>query len=297
MALVNQAQLKCPALTARHYSVTRSDPRKGNYTDMTTPLYDSWNATLYAGNSAHHRAQDAAYLSSFTLAPTDHILDLGSGTGEFTNKLAVLVPQGLVLGVDASRSQIEYARRSKANNVEFSLGHLEALDALLEHRKFDAAISRATLHWVNEDDHPLLLRTVAAHLRPGGFMRAEFGGYGQMASVITILDDVATSLGGQKIRCFFPEAEQYRALLQQAGFDVMRGFVRLVNQTRSIPTFEALVGLLRSQPYVGYEPNLPEQNRQAFRELAEKRARTELKRADGSYDLDFVRLDLLAFSV
>jgi len=47
----------------------------------------------------------------------------------------------------------------------------------------------------------------------------------------------------------------------------------------------------------GIRAQLPEQNRQAFRELAEKRARTELKRADGSYDLDFVRLDLLAFSL
>ena len=117
-----------------------------------------------------------------------------------------------------------------------------------------------------------------------------------MARVIEILDEVATALGGLPLQCFFPTAEQYRALLEQAGFDPSLGFVRLVEQRRSVPTFEQLVGLLRSQPYVGYEPNLPSDRRQLFRERAERRAFSELRRSDGTYDLDFVRLDLLAYN-
>jgi trans-aconitate methyltransferase len=250
---------------------------------------------LYASNSAHHRAQDAAFLASFTLAPTAHVLDLGSGTGEFTNQLAALVPQGVVLGIDGSPSQVAFAQQSKATNVELCLGQLEQLDAILGTRQFDAGISRATLHWVREADHPPLLRAIGAHLRPGALVRAEFGGHGQMAQVIALLDEVATRLGGQPIQCFFPKAEQYRTLLEQAGFDLAQGFVRLAYQRRSLPTFEALIGLLRSQPYVGYEANIPAENRETFRELAEQRALSELRRPDGSYDLDFVRLDLLAF--
>ena len=95
------------------------------------------------------------------------------------------------------------------------------------------------------------------------------------------------ALGGQKICCFFPEAEQYRALLQQAGFDVTGGFVRLVQQKRNVPTFEALVGLLRSQPYVGYDTNLPEQNRRGVSGVGRKEGshRTQARRR-------FVRLGL-----
>jgi trans-aconitate 2-methyltransferase len=262
---------------------------------MSVASDDVWNASLYAKNSAHHRAQDQAFLASFTCAASDRILDLGSGTGEFTNQLAALVPNGSVVGIDSSVSQVEFASQSKSGNVIHQLGRLEELDAILGTEVFDAVISRATLHWVGEQDHPALLRAIHAHLGPTGFVRAEFGGRGQMAAVIAILDEVAMSIGGKKIGCFFPEAEEYRILLSEAGFDTARGFVRLVNQKRSVSTFEALVGILRSQPYIGYEPNLTADQRLIFRELAEKRAYTELKRADGSYDLDFVRLDFLAF--
>jgi trans-aconitate methyltransferase len=70
--------------------------------------------------------------------------------------------------------------------------------------------------------------------------------------------------------------------------------LRLVPQTRKMPTFEALVGFLRSQAFVGYQPRLSPKAWPRFREEAEARARVELKQPDGSYDLAFVRLDLLA---
>ena len=127
----------------------------------------SWNANLYAAHSAHHRAQDAEFLSSIGLQPDAKVLDLGSGTGEFTNQLAASVPQGTVLGIDSSVSQIEYARQAKARNVEYRLGRLEELESVLDENDFDAIISRATLHWVAAEEHPALLRTIRAHLCPG----------------------------------------------------------------------------------------------------------------------------------
>ena len=256
---------------------------------------DRWNAELYAANSAHHRAQDAAFLASFSLRPSAIVLDLGSGTGEFTNTLAACVPQGSVLGIDSSLSQVEFARRSKAHNVAHELGRLEDLDAVLGERCFDAAVSRATLHWVAGGDHPALLRSIRSHLRPGGLLRVEFAGHGQMASLIALLDDVATGLGGKTAEIYTPMVEEYRMQLLEAGFEVSRGFVRLAFQKRSVPSHDALLGLMRSQPYVAYEPYLPVGQRQKFREVAEQRAFNELRRSDGTYDQDFVRMDVLAF--
>jgi trans-aconitate 2-methyltransferase len=257
---------------------------------------DCWNAELYAANSAHHRAQDEAFLASFSLQPSDIVLDLGSGTGEFTNKLAACVPEGSVLGVDGSLSQVEFACRSEADNVDHELGRLEDLDAVLGDCRFDAVVSRATLHWVARGDHPALLRSIRSHLRPGGLLRVEFAGHGQMASLIALLDDIATSLAGKTAQIYAPTVEEYRTQLLEAGFELSRGFVRYAFQKRSVPSYDALVGLMRSQPYVAYEPYLPMGQRQKFREIAEQRAFNELRRGDGTYDQDFVRMDVLAFA-
>ena len=234
-------------------------------------------------------------MGSFSLQPSAIVLDLGSGTGEFTNKLAACVPEGLVLGIDGSASQVEFACRSKANNVDHELGRLEDLDVVLGERCFDAVVSRATLHWVAGVDHPALLHSIRSHLRPGGLLRVEFAGHGQMANLIALLDDVATNLGGKTAQIYTPMVEEYRTRLLDAGFELARGFVRYAFQKRSVPGYDALLGLMRSQPYVAYEHYLPVGQRQKFREVAEQRAFNELRRGDGTYDQDFVRMDVLAF--
>jgi trans-aconitate methyltransferase len=257
---------------------------------------DAWNAELYAAHSAHHRQQDASFLASVVLAPTDRVVDLGCGTGEFTNQLAALVPEGAVFGIDASASQVARASAKRSANVRLVVGRLQDLDEVLQDESFHAAVSRATLHWVPKEEHPALLRVVRKHLRPGGFLRAEFGGRGQMQDALSMLDEVSESLGGPVSPWFFPEADEYADLVDEAGLTAEGGFVRLLPQRRAMPTFEALRGFLRSQAFVGYEMGLRSETRTVFREVAESRAARELRRSDGSYDLEFVRLDLLAFT-
>jgi trans-aconitate 2-methyltransferase len=257
---------------------------------------DAWDAELYATHSAHHRAQDAAFLATVTLAASDRVVDLGCGSGEFTNQLARLVPAGGVLGIDASASQLARASAHRLPNVELVAGRLQELDELLGDARFDAALSRATLHWIPREEHPGLLRAVRRHLRPGGFVRAEFGGSGQMQEALDLLNVVSRRFAGPVSPWFFPGADEYAALVRAAGLGLDGGFVRLLRQRRDMPTFEALQGFLRSQAFVGYEQGLPPEARAAFREAAESLAARELHRRDGSYDLEFVRLDLLAFA-
>jgi trans-aconitate 2-methyltransferase len=78
----------------------------------------------------------------------------------------------------------------------------------------DAVFSVATLHWV--PDHVSLFRSLAGVLRPGGVLRAEWGGAGNTANVEAALVDLGLPRIGEA--CSFFTAEQTAARLAAAGF-------------------------------------------------------------------------------
>jgi trans-aconitate methyltransferase len=252
-----------------------------------------WDAALYAQNTAHHRQYDSAILQGVALDPAASVLDLGCGPGDFTSTLADLVPAGTVLGVDADPDMVRVAaERNAAHNTEFRELPAQRISAELPADSFDAVISVATLHWIPASDQPLVLAGIARILRPGGHFRAEFGGAGQIAAVQSILDEEARNVGGGTAPWFFPEPDSYRDLLQAAGFRIDDGWVRLLPQRRSMPDETALLGWLRSQVLIAYDALVPASRLMEFRANAERRALGELRRADKTFDQDYVRLDL-----
>lgn len=259
-------------------------------------LTNAWDGRLYADNTAHHRRYDEAVLSTLAVPRGGRILDLGCGVGDLTARLAGLVPDGEVVGVDAAADMVDTARASVHEpNVRFATARAQELDTVAAENAFDAVVSVAVLHWIPAAEHPLVLAQVARVLRPGGVLRAEFGGAGQIAAVRDVLDAESTALGGGRSPWYFPDVDEYRALLAQAGFAVDGdGWVRLVRQRRSFADEPAFVGWLRSQVLIAYDSVLAAEAIPQFRRAAEERALRELRRADGSFDQDFVRLDLRA---
>src|SRR5260370_8478043 len=60
------------------------------------------------------------------LAPTDNVLDVGCGAGWLSRRLAKLVPEGRVVGMDISDEMIRHARRSSVDfdNLLFVAGEV-----------------------------------------------------------------------------------------------------------------------------------------------------------------------------
>jgi trans-aconitate methyltransferase len=258
------------------------------------PWVPPWDGASYAANTAHHRRYDEEILATLPLRPTDRVLDLGCGSGDFTIQVAACVPGGHVLGLDAQASMLDEARRIARPNQSFVEGPVQRLASLVrDEPPFDLVLSRSVLHWVPWADHAGVLTDSFAALRAGGALRIECGGGDNVREVVAFLDRVATPFGHATAPWMFSGAGAYLDLLLAAGFTVKGGWVRTVAQRRAF-TRDELRGWLHSQALNAYEASLPQEEHAAFRAAADEQI-DDLRRRDGTYDLTFVRLDVLAF--
>src|SRR4051812_47480631 len=107
------------------------------------------------------------------------ILDAGCGSGRLTELLIERVPDGRVIGVDASASMIDAARERLGPDADLRVADLVGLD--LGGDAVDVVFSTATFHWIA--DHDGLFASLRGALRPGGRLVAQCGGAGNIASV------------------------------------------------------------------------------------------------------------------
>ncbi len=250
-----------------------------------------FDGALYAANTAHHRAHDDEVLAGAPLEPGADVLDLGCGSGDLTARLVPLVAPGRVVGLDVSPSQVAWARAHHPG-ADFVAGRAQDVGTLFGPAAFDVVVTVATLHWVPAAEQPAALAGIARVLRPGGVLRADLGGVGQIAAARAVLDEVSARHGGPASPWCFPEPDAYRSLLDGAGLRARR--VRLVQQRRPFADAAAFEGWLCSQVLPAYLPGVPAAARTAFTADCLREGSQRLRRADGSYDQDYVRLDVLA---
>ena len=249
-----------------------------------------WDGRAYAGAAEHHRVLDEWFLDRFRPAPDARVVDVGCGSGEFTARLADLVPEGSVVGVDPDRSMVAAAGRHVAPNLSFIAARAQDLDDVLPAASVDVVVSRAALHWIARSDHRRCYEAVHAVLDAGGVFHAESGGAGNVDRFVTVLDDVAATLGLAPSSTTFLTAGDAFELLEQAGFAPGPEDVRTVAQRRPF-TREALLDMVRTQAVQGYALH-SDDLRERFVAEVERRL-DEVRRPDGTWDQTFVRLEVL----
>jgi arsenite methyltransferase len=105
-------------------------------------------------------------LEKMCLAPTENVLDVGCGSGWLTRRVAGMVPDGRVVGMDISDEMIRLARRqSLANqNILYLVGEVGEIP--WEPNFFDRAISvESAYYW---PDPAAGVKEVHRVLRPAG---------------------------------------------------------------------------------------------------------------------------------
>ena len=183
-------------------------------------LENCWNTTLYEGRHNFVWQYGENVLELLSPQPDERILDLGCGTGQLTEKIALAGAE--VLGIDRAASMIEKARQNYPH-LQFAVA--DARDFQVE-QPFDAVFSNAALHWIPEPD--AVIRCIYQALKPGGRFVAEFGGKGNVKAIALALDRVLNTFGYgsyDAISWYFPSIGDYATRLEQQGFDVTHALI------------------------------------------------------------------------
>ena len=245
-----------------------------------------WDPDRYDDGHAFVYEYGADLLDLLSPAPGERVLDLGCGTGHLTAEIADT--GAAVVGVDRAAEMVGRARREYPS-LPFARADARALPF---DRAFDAVLSNAVLHWIDEAGQDEAAAAIHDALVPGGRLVAELGGAGNVDSIAgAVLDELAARGVPGEHPWHFPSLGDYATRLERAGFEVT--FARLFD--RPTPFDGGEDGLrnwlaMFGDPLLGHvDPD----TRAAVVSAVEERLRPERFR-DGRWVGDYRRLRLVA---
>lgn len=174
-----------------------------------------WNTGTYDTDMAFVSRFGESLLELLQPRPGELVLDWGCGTGDLTAAIARSGAQAT--GIDASPEMLKTAA-AKHPELAFVLADGQSY---VSPDPADAVFSNAALHWLTDAEGAAA--SIAASLKPGGRLVAEFGGQGNIASIVNGLPGAFASVGAaEKLRLpwYFPSVGQYASLLEKHGMEV-----------------------------------------------------------------------------
>jgi trans-aconitate 2-methyltransferase len=239
-----------------------------------------WDARTYDRVADPQTRWGATVLGRLPLRGDERVMDAGCGSGRVTEQLVERLPEGRVVALDGSPSMIDAARErltrfgDRIDYVVADLGLPLPIEGVV-----DAVFSTATFHWV--PDHDALFANLAAVTRPGGWLVAQCGGAGNVASVMAVLATIGDGWLGAK-RFETPLATTRR--LDVAGYVDIECW--LSDEPTRFEPGEPFETFLRTVVLGSHVDRLPSGERDAFvRGVAE---------ALGEPVIDYVRLNITA---
>ncbi|MDP3744035.1 MAG: methyltransferase domain-containing protein [Methylotenera sp.] len=248
---------------------------------------------MYSSNTQHWNPEQYAKHARFVsdlgmpvvklLSPQsgERILDLGCGDGALTIKLAALGCQ--LVGVDSSEEMVSATKALGLDAYTVNGQSLKFTD------EFDAVFSNAALHWMKKPK--AVINGVWRALKPGGRFVAEFGGYGNVASIVNAIESALLSRRGTIVAgpWYFPQPQEYATLLEAKGFKVEK--IELIPRPTPLPG--NISGWLETFAQ-SYTAALPVGERPRFIAEVVESLRPKLCDTNGNWTADYVRLRFFA---
>jgi putative AdoMet-dependent methyltransferase len=129
---------------------------------------DAAAVAAYDRNQGREPAEDRALIADLGIGPSDLVIDIGCGTGQFACEAAKVARE--VIAVDVSPAMLDFARRRAA---DAGLGNLRCrhsgfLSYAHEGPPADLVISKFALHHLPDFWKAVALARIRDWLRPGG---------------------------------------------------------------------------------------------------------------------------------
>ncbi len=247
---------------------------------MPSSNAQEWNPAQYGKNARFVSDLGVRVVELLSPKSGERILDLGCGDGALTIKLVAV--GCTVVGVDSSAEMVSAAKLLGLD------AHVVDGQSLQFASEFDAVFSNAALHWMKNPEG--VISGVWHALKPGGRFVGEFGGYGNVAAIVTALDSALASRGIVVASpWFFPRPKQYSELLEASGFEVKT--MDLIPRPTLLPG--DVGGWLETfaQPYISA---LPVGDGERFVSEVVEALRDVLCDGGGNWQADYVRLRFFA---
>jgi len=248
----------------------------------------------YKKASAHQKEWANKILRELQFIGNETILDLGCGDGVITDQLAEMVPDGKVLGIDASEGMIKTAlQEKKRTNVTFDLKNINEIDYV---NRFHFIFSNATLHWIL--DHKKLLQNTFQALKSGGTIRFSFAGDGNCLYFFDVIrqamdePDFARYFQNFSWPWYMPGIDIYRELAAEAEFSGIEIWGE--NVDRYFEDSEEMIKWIDQPSIVPFLQCIPESEKKKFRNFIVEHMIKETKQEDGTCFETFRRVNVRA---
>ena len=246
----------------------------------------------YEKASAHQTIWGEEMVMLLTLRGAEAVLDIGCGDGRVTQKIALRVPDGEVLGIDASDSMIAAAKKYESANLHF--GVISVNDLSFQER-FDVVFSHAALHWVG--NHRLILKKIYEGLRTGGYARLNFASEGAIPTLIQIIRETMCHTSYAKYFSEFvwpwymPNLTEYQEIISQSSFREAQ--IIEERKERLFPSGDSLIKWIDQPCLVPFLAAIGDENKQVFRDIVIDQMLHRTRQAQGGFLEQFHRLDIL----
>ncbi|MBN1293097.1 MAG: methyltransferase domain-containing protein [Candidatus Latescibacteria bacterium] len=252
-----------------------------------------FNGDTYRKFSTHQKEWGTKLIGEFVFRGDERILDLGCGVGVLTAQLAEHVPDGEVIGIDASHGMIETAQEYARDNVKYFVMDINNLSF---DTTFDVVISNATLHWIK--NHRVMFEKILHILNDDGIIRFNFAAEGNCSYFFKVirkvmaLDQYAPYFIGFEWPWYMPALDEYEALLDRLSFSETRVWGE--NADRFFPDCESLTGWIDQPSIVPFLKQIEQTDKQGFRDMVVRLMIEETHQNDGTYFETFRRINVFA---
>ncbi|XP_033114608.1 juvenile hormone acid O-methyltransferase-like isoform X3 [Anneissia japonica] len=227
---------------------------------------NSKESELYSKSRRIHKISMEVFAPKFNFAKTDSVLDVGCGSGDLTSQIGELANS--VVGLDISKDMITFANQNnRPKNVEYICCDAQDFggNASSWRNKFDKAVSLFALHWV--ENRKMAIRNIHSCLKEGG------------EAFIIVNGPMQKTLGNKPDELPFYlknhmkwkmilqnyehgmhndlDLSQWTRLLEEEGFEMLRGEMKEPFEERTLPDDNELKGYLKT--LMGQFSYVPEQ--------------------------------------